>query len=80
MIHWMRQVMICLILCGAHVSSDASACGKQGVCDLTASELDWSKGIPITGEWQFYWKQLLTPKDLQEGKGQLTAYLPPDVD
>jgi HPt (histidine-containing phosphotransfer) domain-containing protein len=79
MMHWMGRAVLGLFILAA-VSSKAWACGKQGVCDLTGSGTSWDESIPVMGEWQFFWKQLLTPEDLRLGKGQLTGYLSPDAD
>ncbi len=80
MIDWMRRATLSLFVLSALVSKDTFACGKQGFCDLTDSSINWDEGILLNGEWQFYWQQLLTPDDLQQGKGQLTGYLAPDTD
>ncbi len=80
MIDWMRRATLSLFVLSALVSKDTFACGKQGFCDLTGSSISWNEGILLNGEWQFYWKQLLTPDEVQQGKGQLTGYLAPDVD
>lgn len=80
MMHWKGRAVLSLFMLVAAVSTKAMACGKQGTCDLTDSSISWNEGIPMNGEWQFYWKQLLTPEDLRQGKGQLTGYLSPDAD
>ncbi len=61
----------------------ASAAGveaivSQGQADL--SSIDWNKQgkINLSGEWQLYWNQLLSPEDLQQGQGQLSGYLSPE--
>lgn len=54
-------VMALCFGCGS--TKDAAPNARQGVIDL--SEIDMSKSAPVRldGEWEFYWKQLLTPED-----------------
>jgi len=41
---------------------------KKGVADLTEWENSGRKTLPISGEWEFYWKKLLEYKDIKAGK------------
>lgn len=52
-------------------------CPEVGICDLRS--IDWSvqNAIILDGEWQFYWKQHLSPQEIREGKGELTGMLHP---
>ncbi|HNX23670.1 MAG TPA: SpoIIE family protein phosphatase [Spirochaetota bacterium] len=38
----------------------------KGVIDLTANNFSSQKVINLDGEWEFYWKQLLSPEDLKK--------------
>lgn len=56
-----------LCLCsGCRPSNAIAPRAQQGVIDLSATDLQKSDPIRLDGEWEFYWKQLLTPQDLQE--------------
>jgi two-component system sensor histidine kinase ChiS len=36
---------------------------QNGVLDLRGWNFERQGSLPLDGEWQFYWKQLLTPAD-----------------
>ena len=44
--------------------------GEKGVVDLTSFEFKENNSVALTGPWEFYWKQLLTPEDFRE-KGNI---------
>ena len=48
------------------VSASHRPLAKEGVIDLRNE--DFSEPIDLDGEWFFYWKQLLEPKDVATGK------------
>ncbi len=56
------------------------ACANSGLCDLSTGSPRFDLGVLLKGEWQFYWQQLLSPQDIEQGKGTLSGYLSPDVD
>jgi HPt (histidine-containing phosphotransfer) domain-containing protein len=80
MIHWLTRIVIHLLILGTMHPRDVLACAKQGVCDLTTVDISWDDPIPVTGDWKLYWKQLLTPDQIQAGQGQLTGYVPLEAD
>ena len=43
--------------------SQKDATDRQGILDLTDFKFKENGTAPLTGPWEFYWKQLLTPKD-----------------
>jgi hypothetical protein len=48
---------------------------KNGVADLRESGMNGNFITRLNGEWEFYWKQLVTPQDFQNGKKpSLTGY------
>ncbi|NVO10954.1 MAG: sensor histidine kinase [Bacteroidales bacterium] len=48
----------------------------KGVANLTNVDFNKNKLVGLTGEYEFYWKQLLTPTNfLDSTKKQLTGYL-----
>jgi two-component system, sensor histidine kinase ChiS len=47
---------------------------QQGVLDLRDWDFERDGIIPLNGEWEFYWNQLLTYPDLHDGTSTLTNY------
>jgi signal transduction histidine kinase len=70
-------VVALLCLCsGCRVSDDPLSRAQQGVVDLSALDLQHAEPIRLDGDWEFYWKQLLTPADFKAGQPtQATGYL-----
>ncbi|MGD9475854.1 MAG: 7TM-DISM domain-containing protein, partial [Eubacteriaceae bacterium] len=48
---------------------------ENGMLDLTESDL-FSTTIPLTGEWDFYWNQLLEPDEISQGQESGSFYFP----
>jgi two-component system sensor histidine kinase ChiS len=49
---------------------------SRGVLDLRAWSFERDGSLPLEGEWEFYWNQLLEPKDFKgTGEPQPTQYL-----
>ncbi|MDQ3231804.1 MAG: hypothetical protein M3Q07_08295, partial [Pseudobdellovibrionaceae bacterium] len=73
-------VIILLILMPAWPCVAAETRAVQGHVNL--SEVNWHQEatIPLTGEWELYWNQLLTPTAIEAGQGKLSAYLPPETE
>ncbi|HEX3046566.1 MAG TPA: ATP-binding protein [Bacillota bacterium] len=47
----------------------------NGVLDLTGWDLARDGMLPLNGEWEFYWGQLLTPADFERGRGIKTGVI-----
>ncbi|HYX37781.1 MAG TPA: 7TM diverse intracellular signaling domain-containing protein [Oligoflexus sp.] len=47
---------------------------KPGVVHVTSTNL--VSGLPLKGEWRFFWNQLVTPEQLPEALQQTPAWLP----
>ncbi|HET9240815.1 MAG TPA: 7TM diverse intracellular signaling domain-containing protein [Oligoflexus sp.] len=67
------SILLFSMLLGTRMS--AAPIAVQGGVDL--SVVDWQEEpiVPLSGEWQFYWNQLLTPDQLAANAGKLTGYL-----
>lgn len=68
-------ILLLLFLCctGQSLAFDgADPQAKQGVIDLRNVDLS-QQTIPLRGEWEFYWKQLLTPQS-QTGNAAYTDF------
>jgi hypothetical protein len=42
---------------------DTASLAHQGVIDLSIDDTLSSAPLRLDGEWEFYWKQLLSPED-----------------
>jgi HPt (histidine-containing phosphotransfer) domain-containing protein len=60
-------------------TSEAAACAKKGLCDLTAETWETRDSLRLSGEWEFYWMQHLTPENINAGMGTISAYAAPDA-
>ena len=73
------SVMLLSCLSGCHILSRAGATApvaKQGVLDLTSWDFSKNGSLDIDGQWEFYWRQLLTPADFSGGHAHAdVAYL-----
>jgi len=49
-----------------HVGAQATA--SKGILDLSQEDFSGDRIVPVQGEWEFYWDQLLTPEDFAPGK------------
>ncbi len=47
---------------------DQSPVAVRGVLDLRQTSIDEDFSVKLNGEWEFYWKKLLRPADLQSGE------------
>lgn len=61
----MHICMLLLILCFLTSCSYSKEVPKaeNGILDLTDWDLEMDGAVKLDGEWDFYWKQLLTPED-----------------
>ncbi|WP_160397851.1 sensor domain-containing diguanylate cyclase [Paenibacillus sp. MMS18-CY102] len=57
------------------MKSDEVPRAVQGMMDVTEYEAAAKGRIDLSGEWAFYWSQLLEPTDIQSGTGRLTGYI-----
>jgi len=62
-------VVLLLISCTAPPDSPEA---QEGVLDLTASSLDGP--IPLSGEWEFYWEELLYPAHFRDLEAPSPSY------
>ncbi len=50
---------------GCARTEDVPPRARQGVIDLSAWDFDTSGSVDLSGEWEFYWQQLLSPEDFR---------------
>lgn len=69
-------LVILMLILPLWARATAAPIAVQGGVDL--SVVDWREEpiVNLSGGWQFYWNQLLSPEQLAAGQGKLTAYLP----
>ncbi|MFD0695135.1 ATP-binding protein [Paenibacillus sp. GCM10027628] len=48
---------------------------SPGVLDLTSVDIPHMSNLPLEGEWELYWQQLLDPMGIQEGMATKPAYV-----
>ena len=58
-------VVISLFSYISQTPSPAQPVAKQGYLDLSAWDFQKNGNVMLDGEWEFYWNQLLYPKDFQ---------------
>jgi len=68
-------LLLTLTLLGSRAAF-AENSAVRGEIDLQSVDWQGPEIIDLRGDWRFYWNQLLSPEDLQEDLGQLTAYVP----
>ncbi|WP_031515852.1 hypothetical protein [Desulfofalx alkaliphila] len=47
----------------------------EGTLDLTGWDFEQMGPVELNGDWEFYWGQLLTPGDFNEGQGGFDKHL-----
>ncbi len=64
----MRICILVFILCFLTGCSNVKQVPKaeNGVLDLTDWDLEMDGAVKLDGEWEFYWRHLLTPEDFAE--------------
>jgi len=80
MLRRLKLMTLAFILGQVALMPRASACAKQGLCDLSEVNWDAERIIQISGDWNFYWNQLLSPQDIEQGRGQPLGFLAPEVE
>ncbi|MGG1518169.1 sensor histidine kinase [Paenibacillus oryzisoli] len=55
-------------------AAESSAQPREGVLDITGYGAENQRIVPLHGEWEFYWQQLLAPVDFAKG-GLRPAYI-----
>ena len=68
--------MTASILIGIYYSTiKVETYAKKGIIDINEISIQDSDVIPLNGEWEFYWDQLLKPEDFIEGHIPDPAYM-----
>lgn len=57
---------ILLILFFAVGSLNAQEVAKSGVLDLRENDFSKSEPLPLNGEWEFFWRELIDSKQVSE--------------
>ncbi|MEN8907810.1 MAG: ATP-binding protein [Clostridiales bacterium] len=61
-------IMIIILISGCTQKNNSNLKVENGVLDLSNWSQKKDKVINLDGDWEFYWKQLLTPYDLKNNK------------
>ena len=59
----LRQIILCCLLISAMAGVSQTA--KNGIIDLSKVNLK-DNSIPLNGEWEFYWKELVRPDEIDD--------------
>lgn len=69
MAHLVSMALLFLAVLGCGADSQA----RRGLVDVGG--MDWSRGsIALDGDWEFYWKELLAPEEVQR-RGRVDDYI-----
>jgi signal transduction histidine kinase len=60
---------------GARPPSPGCPTASSGVLDLRGWDLAGDGPVKLTGEWEFYWEQLLEPAQLRGDRPEMTGYI-----
>ncbi|WP_176736796.1 7TM diverse intracellular signaling domain-containing protein [Oligoflexus tunisiensis] len=72
--------VILLLLFPLWGTGTAASWVVQGRADLSTTDWEREPVINLSGEWQIYWNQLLTPAEIEAGQGKLSGYLSPEAE
>jgi len=73
---WIIAVLLMILLGFSSCSlQEKNNIAKSGVLDLREWDLASDGNVPLDGEWEFYWKQLLTPNQVKAGLYSQKGYM-----
>ncbi|HLY69509.1 MAG TPA: hypothetical protein VKR53_07250, partial [Puia sp.] len=73
-----RQIyLLCIFLCAHHLClaepPPAAAMAQNGVLDLRSQNL-FSSPVALNGQWQFFWKELIFPGDVNQSSREFVNF------
>ncbi|MDA3892097.1 MAG: SpoIIE family protein phosphatase [Salinivirgaceae bacterium] len=76
--HYLKFVIVVafLLSCCNVLSASEKATIKKGILDLKGQDINNLKDIEFSGDWEFYWNQLLTPSDFSKNTVAMSKYVP----
>ena len=81
----MKQFIFLLVLflfsnCFPFISNLEMPTVKQGVLDISGWDFEEDASIPLNGDWEFYWNELISPNENPESlTKKRTGYLRPGI-
>ena len=66
-------LILCLCACDQNVKTANPPLSQKGVLDLTNWDFERDGPVNLTGEYEFYWSQLLNPQDFNQNRSSLKA-------
>jgi len=73
---FLALLLLSSLSCGCSGSNNAAPLARHGVLDLSTTNMPRTEPVRLDGEWEFYWKQLLSPEDFQGQQAPpVSAYL-----
>jgi PAS domain S-box-containing protein len=70
----LTRALLCVLLGCAHQSQPPRA--SKGVLDLSNWDFSRDGPVDLSGEYEFYWEQLITPEDFSRLKPSLRHFMP----
>lgn len=74
-----QALCACLLLACSIASAQQSPLAILGVLDLREMDLGNAEPIPLSGEWEFYWQQLLDPEQIATEPPESSFQIVPTV-
>ena len=65
--------LLCLCACEHHSKTMVPPSAVKGVLDLTKWDFERDGPVNLSGEYEFYWNQLLNPQDFTQNESSLEA-------
>lgn len=59
-------IVLCILVSGCNVTDAHRPLARQGVLDLRGWDAGKDDPVRLDGEWEFYWRQLLFPRELSD--------------
>jgi hypothetical protein len=73
---YVAVIMVLLLSWGCGGGKEKPPLARHGVLDLSRWDLEKDGPVNLSGQWEFYWQQLLTPADFQRARPpEMTGYL-----
>jgi hypothetical protein len=69
-------IIVCFFCaCTSKTIADSLPVAQKGVMDLRHWEFNKNGSVALKGEWEFYWKKLISPDQFKKNKGLTFEYI-----
>jgi len=73
---WVGLLLLFLPACEVQPSDDDPFQAEQGILDLQDYQAVDGELLPLAGEWEFYWEQLISPDELSQSLDEMAVIVP----